>query len=170
MSAQPKAADQPAPIEWVRLARDVLARQNSPEIASRMPQLDRYLDLHSTVSLDEALGLIPAPGEEHWRTAARRHARDDELRRLAARFLPGLSVRGAAAEVARLIERYEIRWVRADQHGESMPAGYIGRPEQHLYRAFSTGIPMPSANRLRAILARELPAFDAPLSRSSMSA
>jgi hypothetical protein len=42
--------------------------------------LSRYLDPFGSCSLDEAAGLTQAPGEENWRTVAKRAARDEAIR------------------------------------------------------------------------------------------
>src|SRR5947209_5041791 len=125
----------PAAVDGLRQTVAVLRRQNTPDLADIADALERYLNPLADISLDAALGLHPVPGAEHWRTAARRAIRDNELRALVDAFLPGLSVRRAADEVTRLIASYRIRWGRADQHSATMPASYVGRPEQHLYRA-----------------------------------
>jgi hypothetical protein len=157
-----------SPIARLRHARDWLRRGNHPDLAAVADGLDLYLDLRSDLTLDEAMGLVPAPGEEHWRTIARRAIRDDELRALADRFLQGLSATASASRVAKMIGQYEPRWRRIDCHAETMPASYRGTPDERLFRAFAAyGGKMPSARSLRRMLSRvghELPGIDGQLS------
>ena len=80
-----------SPIDDLRHARDVLARQNNSASARVVASLDRYLNVNDNHTLDHALGLAPGQSFEHWRTAERRCIRDRELRTLCQRFMPGLS-------------------------------------------------------------------------------
>lgn len=137
----------------LRQARDWLRRGNHPALLAVADGLDRYFDVNAEISLDAALGLLPAPGAEHWRTAARRTLRDAELRALADRFMPGIAASARAAGVAAMISRYEIRWRRSDSRLAAMPPTYAGRPDEYLFRAFRAfGGRMPSERSLRRML------------------
>lgn len=141
--------------------RDLLRRQNDLECAAVAADLAAYLDPHADISLDVALGLIPPPGAEHWRTLARRRIRDRELGLLCARFLPGMSISGRAAKVAKLGRTYGIRWRREDCHATTMPIAYSGTLQEHLYRAAKAADGnLPGYSQLRRIFAHELPPID----------
>jgi hypothetical protein len=153
-----------APVDRLRHARDWLRRGNHPDLAAVADGFDRYLDLQSNLTLDAALGLAPSQSAESWRTVGRRAERDTQLRALAERFMPGLSVSKRAGKVAAMISRYEPRWRRIDCHAEMLPSSYQGTPDQHLFCAFAAyDGKMPSKRSLRRILCRaghELPPID----------
>jgi hypothetical protein len=143
------------PIDRLRHARDFLRRGNHPDLAAVADGLDAFLDIHSDLSLDQVLGLLPAPGEEHWRTVARREARDAEYCALADLYLRDIKTAPRARKIIAMGGRYAIRWQRVDQHLDQMPASYRGTPDEHLFRAFAAGAgKMPSARSLRRTLSR----------------
>jgi hypothetical protein len=143
------------PIDRLRHARDFLRRGNHPDLAAVADGLDRYLDIHSNETLDQALGLLPAPGAEHWRTVARRQVRDAEFCMLAALYLPDTKTAPRVRKIVALGSKFAIRWQRVDQHLAAMPASYRGTPDEHLFRAFvAGGGKMPSARSLRRMLCR----------------
>ncbi len=113
-----------------------------------------YLDPFSGNSLDQAAGLLPSAGAEHWRTAARRALRDQAILALAEYFPGGLSRSRCAVEISRLLDRYaSTRW-RVDQVRPAMPEAYIGAPHAHLYAALvAGGGRVPGVSRIRQILA-----------------
>jgi hypothetical protein len=142
-----------SPIDRLRMARSVLARQNHPDIATIVAGLDQYLDLRADMTLDAALGLAPTQSAEHWRTAERRRVRDDEYRALGHRFLPDLKTAARARAIGAMGDKFTIRWHRVDQHLATMPASYRGTPDEHLYRAFAVSDGrLPSFGQLRRIL------------------
>src|SRR4051812_30295756 len=94
---------------------DVLAIvEQLHELAGRLPELGEggalldaalkcYLQPHGRGTLDDALGLTPASGAEHWRTVARRQLRDQAILALACYF-PGLPRSRCACEVWKLLD------------------------------------------------------------------
>ncbi len=118
-----------------------------------------YLDPFADCALDEAAGLIPAPGEKHWRTVARRALRDDAIRSLAAYF-PGLSGARCAAEISRMLVRYAASRWQVDQARPLMPGTYISTPDEFLYAALRAGGGrVPGVSRIRQVLSICTPVF-----------
>ena len=111
-----------------------------------------YLDPFAGGSLDQAAGLAPDAGAEHWRTAARRALRDDAIRALTGYF-PGLSRPRCAGAVAQLLERYQTSRWRVDRARPAMPEAYLGTPRAQLSAALVAGAGrVPGVSRIRQIL------------------
>jgi hypothetical protein len=83
---------------------------------SRLPELGddgawlaegpgRYLDPHSRVSLEDAIGTSRRAGDDHWRSIARQTLRGQALRELAKAACPGFGVSGQADEVRKRLRR-----------------------------------------------------------------
>src|SRR5665213_801015 len=125
------------PIEDLRYTREVLSRCNNPAAARMVRRFDAYLNPFADISADAALAVLPAPGQEHWRTVDRRRIRDDELRTLAQRYLAGeRQITDRVKKLEPLIDSYGIRWRNTDSHASAMPAEYRDTPREHLYRAY----------------------------------
>jgi hypothetical protein len=121
--------------------------------------LNRYLDPYAGCTLDEAAGLLPMPGAEHWRTVAKRAARDDAIRGLAGYF-PGLNRTRAAEKVWKMLIGYATTRWRVDRERPTMPEHYARTPRAHLYRAMVAGDgKVLGESRIRRILAISSPLF-----------
>lgn len=112
-------------------------------------RLKNYFDADDeSARLDEALGLIPGPGQEHWRSVERRAERDAAIRALAR------ETDGNAVQIREMILRYSgSAWSR-DRALSACPARYEGTQRQHLFKAFKVAdgdVPI-SAKQLRRIL------------------
>ena len=120
--------------------------------------LEEFL-AHRCRSVDEALGLrFPRGGVPWWREDAIRK-RDAALRELAARYCRAPSVSALARQVRARSVRYAGSAWRFDCRRSSMPAHYAGGDHECLWRAFSSGAPMPISERqLRNILLGLVPA------------
>src|SRR5690242_1219935 len=96
-------------------------------------RIERYLaEAHKGMTLDRALGLVPAPGQRPWWKTAALRKRDAILRKIYKARFAGLGIADAAREIARLYPR---------RPGAS--------PAHPLADAIDTGLPLPSARRLR---------------------
>ena len=114
--------------------------------------LAAYLDPHSELRLEEALGLaVIGQGGESWRAAARRAERDAAIREIG--LIIAGSLRERAAQVRRELRRYRDRWQRDDRHRSQTPPEYAGTFHRHLYAAFAASEHVPTGlTRLRDIL------------------
>jgi hypothetical protein len=101
------------------------------------------------VTLDDAFGLSVSPGRKHWFKAEARARRDRALIELAHKYFADLPVIRQAEEIRRLIIRYEsTAWIR-DRNLTAAPAGYIGTPNELLFRAFTAfGGRVPSSAKM----------------------
>jgi hypothetical protein len=121
--------------------------------------LQAYLDPFGTCTLDEAAGVLPAPGAEHWRTVARRALRDDAVRQLAALF-PGLRRTPVADKIWKMLIGYATTRWRVDGQRSTMPEGYRGTPRAHLRSALVAGDGrVPGESTIRRLLAISSPLF-----------
>ena len=88
----------------------LVAVERLRRLRSRLPELGddgawlaeglgRYLDPHSGVSLEDAIGTSRRAGDDHWRSIARQTVRGQALRELAKAACPGFGVSGQADEV-----------------------------------------------------------------------
>jgi hypothetical protein len=93
--------------------------------------LQVYLDPFAGRTFDQAAGLVPHAGAEHWRTAARRGLRDEAVRALAENF-PGLPRAACALEVWKLLDRYRASRWRVDAARPTMPEDYLGTPRRSM--------------------------------------
>jgi len=108
---------------------------------------------HRCRSVDEALGLRFARGGVPWWLEEAMRKRDAALRRLAARHFADLSVTAQARQIRVLCVRYAASSWRFDRRRGAMPPLYLGSINEWLWRAFSSGAPMPIGERqLRHIL------------------
>jgi hypothetical protein len=116
--------------------------------------LNDFLD-HRCRTVDEALGLrFPRGGIPWWREEATRK-RDAALRQLADRSFPDKPVTAQARHVCTLCARYAASAWRFDKSREAMPCHYAGTHYEWLWRAFTSGAPMPIRERqLRHVLQR----------------
>jgi hypothetical protein len=99
--------------------------------------MQRYLDPFAGCTLDQAAGLLPAAGAEHWRTAARRALRDAAIRTLADYF-PGPRT-AAAEEIGELLTGYATTRWKVDRARPTMPETYAGTQRAYLYAALVAG-------------------------------
>ncbi len=98
-----------------------------------------------TISLDEAFGVTPQPGQRRWVTEARLARRDHFLRKAAA------AAGAKAPELAKMVAAYASRaWPRDRQ----APPSYEEPARAYLYRAFAEvdGRVPASTKQLRRIL------------------
>jgi hypothetical protein len=116
---------------------------------------------HRYRSVDEALGLrFPRGGVPWWREEAMR-VRNAALLELASRHLYDLPVTAQARRLYLLSRRYEASAWRHDRQNQAMPPHYAGTPNEWLWRAFTSGAPMPLRERqLRNILPKTGSASD----------
>lgn len=114
--------------------------------------LGRFLT-HENHTIEDAMGLrFPRGGVPWWREESIRK-RDAALRELAARHFPTLSVTAKARMLRRLTVRYAASAWRFDSVDTEMPPHYQRTVQEWLWRAFSTGAPLPIGERhLRHIL------------------
>ena len=149
------------PLDQIALLRRLADRGRAGELGADGVQLAAGLDCYFErarlgVTLEEALGVKPAPGgDPFWQVEDRWH-RDCLLWEYAKKFLPGGSA--AAGELGDELRRYNRgAWAR-DRRQPEMPAAYAGRPRELLFRAFRAtelfagSMPM-SRKRLAVILA-----------------
>lgn len=114
--------------------------------------LDRYLG-HECASIDDALGLRQPRGGMPWWLVEAMYERDGALRDLADAVAGDGSVSTRAREVRRLTLRYAASAWRHDRTREAMPASYRDTAREFVWKAFSSGAPMPlGERRLRNIL------------------
>jgi hypothetical protein len=115
--------------------------------------LQAYLDPFGNVSLDEAAGLLPVAGTEHWRTTARRALRDDAIRGLTA-FFPGSRRSRCAEKIWKMLIGYATTRWRVDRERPTMPEDYRGTPRALLYQAMVAGDgKVIGESRIRRLLA-----------------
>ena len=114
--------------------------------------LRRFLT-REALTLEEAFGLKVSRGGAPWWLVESMRVRDTALRDLAARFFPDQSTSARANLVYELSLRYaETAW-HHDAGEAPMPSGYVGSPQEYLWRAFKSGAPIPLEKRqLRTIL------------------
>ena len=120
----------------------------------------RYLENASDgLTLDQALGLAPAQGEQSWWRREALDRRDTAVRELAGRHLHGMSPAAQAREIESLLRRYaSTRWLRSDQYaGGTQPTEYEGRREWWLFEIMATGCGDIGERTLRAVLSKEIP-------------
>ena len=127
------------PLDQIALLRRLADRGRAGELGADGVQLAAGLDCYFErarlgVTLEEALGVKPAPGgDPFWQVEDRWH-RDCLLWEYAKKFLPGGSA--AADELGNELRRYNRgAWAR-DRRQPEMPAAYAGRPRELLFRAF----------------------------------
>lgn len=114
--------------------------------------LAEYLT-HRCPTIEEAMQLRTDRGGIPWWRELANRKRDAALRALAGRHLAGLSVTAQARQVRLLAVRYAASAWRFDRGRPEMPAHYAGSPQEWLWRACSSGAPMPIGERqLRHIL------------------
>ena len=116
--------------------------------------LEQFLQRRAP-SIEAAFGLrAPRGGVPWWLEEAIRQ-RDDALRELALRFLAGQSVTAQARRIRCEAVRYAASAWRYEKAADALPERHRGGPREWLWRAFSSGAPMPICERqLRSILAR----------------
>ncbi len=119
--------------------------------------LNRYLDPYTSCSLDEAAGLLPAPGAKGWRTVAKRAERDDAIRALAG-FFSGLKRTRSADKIWKALIGYATTRWRVDRERPTMPEHYVGTPRALLYEVLVAGDgKVLGESRIRRILAISSP-------------
>ena len=107
--------------------------------------LRRYLqEAPNGLTLDEALGLVPAPGHPAWWTTEARQRRDDVIRELARRHYAGLSVRETARQIARLGRECQARGRRPQSAGDDRRRLAVA--------AIETGAPFPGPRQVENVL------------------
>jgi len=116
--------------------------------------LDNFFNRRAR-TIAEAMGIrAPRGGVPWWMEEAIR-CRNGALRALARDELPGSAVHAQARLIHRLALRYAASGWRFHQQLEMPPPTFRGTPNEHLWRAFKSGAPMPIGQRqLRNILAR----------------
>lgn len=108
--------------------------------------------------LDEAFGLLPGPGERHWRTVAALHRRDDLIRKVAAEHFVGLPHREAAERIASELGRFRAShdWRRA-RAATACPLFGIKAAWWSILKLIDRDL---GSSRIRQVLANELPSID----------
>ncbi len=110
---------------------------------------------HRSPSIEDAMKLRGDRGGIPWWREQANHKRDVALRELAGRYFAGLSTTAQARQVRLLAIRYGASAWRFDRDRREMPAHYAQSAHEWLWRAFSSGAPMPIGERqLRTIFAR----------------
>lgn len=140
-------------LEVVADLRAFVAAEHEPgSLAARLAErLAQYLEhADEGVTLDEAFGLRPKRGGEHWWVSEARVIRDTAIRDIAETF-PGGSVRELARQVAYSASRYQgARW-RHDQEREKVDYQEPRNRKLHeLMRA--TGGEAPNEETVRRVL------------------
>lgn len=93
--------------------------------------------------VDEAMTALRQMQSESSRAALRRR-RDVALAALAGALAPAARVSARVDAVRQAVRRYEARWRRVDRYFGEIPISYVGRPDQHLWSAFSAGSQLDS--------------------------
>ena len=129
------------------LRAGTLSRDDALRVAE---QIELYLMKPREVTLDEAFGVKPGDGGEHWLTTEARDRRASALRSYCSHF---------SASVMALVDavrQYRPRWQARDRRLSEMPAAYRGTPREFLFAAFRENAllgDMPgSAKQLRRII------------------
>lgn len=118
--------------------------------AARLRQLADAVDRGEPVAAEvvaAAIGELRALQAETTRSALRRR-RAAALVGLAEMLAPGGRVSVQADAVRRSVRLYGLKWRRVDRFLADMPISYVGKPEQHLWQAFSAGAELDSSNPL----------------------
>lgn len=102
-------------------------------------------DAVSRETVNEAIGELRRLQAEASRSALRRR-RDGALQKLADVLAPGGRVSVRVDLLRQAVRKYEVRWRRVDRYCGAMPIAYIGKPEAHLWAAFSAGSQIDSSN------------------------
>lgn len=100
-----------------------------------------------------ALGLKAGAGRRSALTKDRIAARDDLIRRMAARHYAGLSTSAQAREISLAASAYNRRAARLDIDLDDMPASYAGMPREFLFHIGRLPAAVPSERTLRLVLA-----------------
>ncbi len=114
--------------------------------------LAEYL-AHRCPTIEDAMELRGDRGGIPWWREQANRKRDAALRELAARHFAELSITARARHMRLLTVRYAASAWRFDRNRAAMPAQYAGSVHEWLWRAFSSGAPMPIGERqLRHVL------------------
>jgi hypothetical protein len=100
-----------------------------------------------------ALGLKAVAGRRSALTVDRITARDELLRRMAARHFASVSTSAQAREIAKAARAYWCRAARLDVDLDDMPASYAGMPREFLFHVARLPASVPSERTIRLILA-----------------
>ena len=133
----------------LRRARDMLAAAGDGSAANVAHALGMILRGSDPIV---ALGLKASSGRRSALTVDRIAARDDLLRRMAARYHAGLSISAQAREIAAVAKAYWRRAARADADLEDMPDSYVGMPREFLFHIARLPASVPSERTIRMIL------------------
>ena len=115
--------------------------------------LNKYLSQHVR-SIDDAMGLRSDRGGVPWWMEEAMRKRDQALRMLAEQFAAHLGSSAQARYIYQLAIRYAASAWRFDRERATLPEGYAGSVHEYLWRAFTSGAPMPiGERRLRTLLA-----------------
>lgn len=133
----------------LRRVRDMLVAAGDASAASVAHALSTILRGGDPVA---ALGLKASSGRRSALTVDRIAARDDLLRRMAARHHAGLCVSAQARAIAAAASAYWRRAARADADLEDMPDSYIDMPREFLFHIARLPASVPSERTIRVIL------------------
>ena len=99
----------------------------------------------------------PSRSRDTLLTQEDRRERDQHLTELARRYCQHLpSVHAKARQILKWSARYEASGWLIEQHSAVCPARRIGKPEEHIWRAFVAGGVIPSLRQLQKILKKSL--------------
>jgi hypothetical protein len=105
------------------------------------------------LTLDKALGLVPAPGNDSWWTAEARKRRNRALRTLRQRHYAEIEPSEAAIEIGKLERRYRgVVW----REPENLQ---VDERRLLLREALETGVKFPGKRQLAEILGNESSVF-----------
>ncbi len=139
-------------LQQLRQAAAILARQPDPAMLDMAAALDR-VGQGIADSLDAELGLRRAPGQRRASTLARYRARNAELIAWKAARFAGLAAEPAAASMHELLVRYASSgWLRERDMAE-LPRHRQGQHQMHCWRILRADPRVPSAGRIRKLLA-----------------
>lgn len=125
----------------------------TPELSVWLASVLEAFLTHNVARFEEALGVRAVRGGVPWWREIANRRRDQALRALAERHLPGLTLTACAESITRLATRYGGSGWRFDRDKQEMPDCYRGTPTECLWLAFKSGATMPiSARHLRTIL------------------
>jgi hypothetical protein len=131
----------------IREGRDALARVGALATSRLASALDSIL--HG-VEPSDALGLRSVGGRSPL-AIDRENRRDDELRRWRSRHLSRYSAREAATAIERAWALYTLHRLARDR--ELVECPYSGGPDVHCFALAKIGASIPSADRIRKIIA-----------------
>jgi hypothetical protein len=112
------------------------------------------IEARAGATLDRALGLVPAPGQESWWTAEARETRNETIRQIRREYFPDLGITAASREIAQAARRYQATSWRFEKGASAGPPA--DKPHRLIAQALETGCPFPDQRQIRKVLGTEL--------------